>query len=168
MTELASLDWTEILRNIQSFATSGSAKMSIQSLQASKSQDEALQSVSEIFEAIELLQTGTRPFMESLDLFEPWHSRVKKNAVLKNLEIKDVRSFCLEVMALKEAAGQVQNAWCDRLVSELMEASEPISAIDQILTPRGEIRSDASETLYRLFREKENLTRQIESTLDKT
>jgi len=168
MTELASLDWTEILKNIQSFATSGSAKMSIQSLQASKSQDDALKSVSEIFEAIELLQTGTRPFMESLDLFEPWYSRVKKNAVLKNLEIKDVRSFCLEVMALKEAASTVPNAWCERLVSELMEASEPVSAIDQILTPRGEIRSDASETLYRLFREKENLTRQIESTLDKT
>ena len=37
-----------------------------------------------------------------------------------------------------------------------------------IMTPRGEIRSDASETLYRLFREKENLTRQIETTLDKT
>jgi DNA mismatch repair protein MutS2 len=168
VNELVALDWTEIQKNIQSFATSGSAKMSIQSLQACASEEEALRSVTEIFEAIELLQTGTRPFMESLDLFEPWYSRVKKNAVLKTLEIKDVRSFCLEVMALKEAAGSVQNNWCDQLVAQLMEASEPVSAIDQILTPRGEIRSDASETLYRLFREKENLTRQIETTLDKT
>ncbi len=168
MNELAPLDWNEILKNIQNFATSGSAKIRIQSLQAASSAEDAQKSVQEIFDAVSLLQTGTRPFMESLDLFEPWYSRVKKNAVLKTLEMKDVRSFCLEVMALKEAASQVQNDWCDHLVASLMDASEPVSAIDQILTPRGEIRSDASETLYRLFREKENLTRQIETTLDKT
>ena len=168
MTELAALDWVEILKNIQGFATSGSAKLQVQSMKALASAAEAQQSVQEIFDAVELIQTGTRPFMESLDLFEPWYLRVKKNAVLKTLEIKDVRSFCLETIALREAASQVSNTWCGRLNAGLMDASEPISAIDQILTPRGEIRSDASETLYRLFREKENLTRQIETTLDKT
>ena len=77
MIELSALDWIEILKNIQSFATSGSAKLSIQSLQGKASAEDALQSVNEIFDAVELLQTGNRPFMESLDLFEPWYSRVK-------------------------------------------------------------------------------------------
>ena len=84
MTELAPLDWVEILKNIQGFATSGSGKLSIQALKSMSSPDQAMQSVQEIFNAAELLQTGTRPFMEALDLFEPWHLRVKKNAVLKN------------------------------------------------------------------------------------
>ncbi len=168
MAEYSALDWNEILKNIQSFATSGSGRMNIGALSANRGPEAAKKSVVEVFDAVELLQTGTRPFMESLDLFEPWYTRVKRNAVLKTLEIKDVRSFCLETMALKEACQTIQNSFCENLVSSLMEASEPLSAIDQILTPRGEIRSDASETLYRLFREKENLTRQIESTLDKT
>jgi DNA mismatch repair protein MutS2 len=82
--------------------------------------------------------------------------------------MKDVRSFCLELIAVREAAGNINNKWCKKIFENIMDAEEPLSAIDQILTPRGEIRSDASETLYRLHREKENLSRQIESTLDKT
>lgn len=168
MKELQALDWNEILKSIQSLATSGSARLDLGHLQALSTPEAAQKSVTEVFNAIELLQTGHRPFMEALDLFEPWYSRVKKNAVLKTLEIRDVRSFCLEVIALKELAQNIHNDWCQALSQTLMEATEPVSAIDQIMTPRGDIRSDASETLYRLFREKENLTRQIESTLDKT
>jgi DNA mismatch repair protein MutS2 len=166
--ELSALDWNDILKHIQGFATSGAGRMNISSLRAFSNPEEALKSVTNIFDAIELIQTGSRPFMEALDLYEPWYSRVKKNAVLKTLEIRDVRSFCLEVIALKEISQTVQNDWCQSLSQELMEATEPLSAIDQILTPRGDIRSDASETLYRLFREKENLSRQIETSLDKT
>ncbi len=168
MVEYSALDWNEILKNIQSYATSGAARLEIASLSPSPNAEAAKNSVLEIFDAVEMVQTGTRPFMESLDLFEPWYTRVKRNAVLKTLEIKDVRSFCLEVMALKELAQSLNNSFSRRLAHELMEAAEPVSAIDQIMTPRGDIRSDASETLYRLFREKENLSRQIETTLDKT
>jgi DNA mismatch repair protein MutS2 len=168
MQQFLALDWADILKNVQSFATSGSGKMSIAALQSKADAESAQQSVSDIFDAVELLQTGTRPFMEALDLYEPWFSRIKRNAVLRALEIKDVRSFCLEALALKEATSAVNNPWCNRMKEEIMDATEPISAIDQILTPRGDIRSDASETLYRLFREKENLSRQIEKTLDKT
>ncbi len=168
MQEMTALDWTELLKNIQGFATSGAARMQIGSLKSLSSVDEAENSVSEIFDALALLQTGVRPFAESLDLFEPWFARIKKNAVLRAIDMKDVRHFCLELIALSEASSSISNEWCKRINSQLMNAEEPLSAIDQILTPRGEIRSDASETLYRLFREKENLTRQIESTLDKT
>lgn len=166
--DLSPLDWDEVLRQIQNFATSGSARLEIAGLRALPSAADAQLSLDRIFDAIELIQTGSRPFMESLDLFEPWYTRVKKKAVLRTIEIKDVRSFCFEVLAFKELASTVSNPWCQDLCTCLLEAGEPLSAIDQILTPGGEIRSDASETLYRLFREKENLTRQIESTLDRT
>lgn len=161
------LDWLEILKQIQNFATSGTARLSLQQINPKANADEALSHLSDVFDAMSLLTEGPRPFMESLDLFEPWHSRVKRNAVLKALEIKDVRGFCLEVIALKETLKTSNTTWAKRTREMLMEAEEPLSAIDQILTPRGEIRNDASETLYRLFREKENLARQIQSTLDK-
>lgn len=167
MKSLSALDWSEILLKVQNFATSGSAKAQISETGALANALEAKDSFQEILDASEILNSGTRPFMESLDLFDPWFSRIKKKAVLKNLEIKDVRHFCLEVLALHEVLEQTSTPLARTLAQELMSAEEPLSAIDQIMTPRGDIRSDASETLYRLFREKENLARQIESTLDR-
>ncbi|MFN7728581.1 MAG: endonuclease MutS2 [Bdellovibrio sp.] len=161
------LDWNEVLKKIQSFATSGTARLTLQELPPKSNADEARLHLNDVFDAMTLLSHGPRPFMESLDLFEPWHSRIKRNAVLKALEIKDVRSFCLEVIALDEVLKLSNTAWARRTQSQLMAAEEPLSAIDQILTPRGEIRSDASEKLYNLFREKENLARQVEHTLDR-
>lgn len=169
MLDIKPLDWHEIIKCIQQFATSGAARMQIGLTDRMSDQKTAESTIEQIFSAMEILNTGVRPFAESLDLFEPWHSRIKKKAILKTLDIKDVRSFCLEVIALKEVASGLRqsNFYCQNLYDQLMNAEEALSAIDQILTPRGEIRSDASETLYRLFREKENLTSQIESTLDK-
>jgi len=162
-----SLDWNEIVHHIQNFSTSGTAKMALQNLAPLESKEAALQKAQDIFDATQILTSGTRPFMESLDLFEPWYSRLKKKAVLKTIEMKDVRTFCLETIALTEALKICANNWSQNVLQNLMDATEPLSAIDQILTPNGEIRSDASETLYRLFREKENLAKQIQTTLDR-
>lgn len=167
MLTLQPLDWAEIVKNIQSFATSGAAKLALAEWSALPDAKAAKQSVQDVYDGVELLQTGVRPFMESLDLYEPWYARIKRKAVLRTLEIKDVRSFCLEVLALRETVLPIHNSWCERLGQTLMDPTEPISAIDQILTPGGDIRSDASETLYRLFKEKENLARQIQNQLDK-
>jgi DNA mismatch repair protein MutS2 len=167
MQELIALDWTEILEKIEGFATSEAGKNKIQALKALNGPAEAQASFTEITEAAAVLGQGLRPFMQSLDLYVTWFPRLKKNAVLKNLEIKDVRSFCFEALALKEALLPIENAWSEKIRSQLMEASEPLSAIDQILTPNGEIRSDASEKLYNLFREKEKLAREVQTNLDR-
>jgi len=166
-SEYKNLDWFEITKHIQNSATSGAARIRLGQLQAFATAHEADRHRKNIFAAAEILSQGTRPFMESLDLFEPWYGRLKRKAVLKALEIKDVRSFCFECVALDEVLKMFTSSWSQDTRSMLLKASEPLSAIDQVLTPRGEIRSDASETLYRLFREKENLTRQVETTLDK-
>jgi DNA mismatch repair protein MutS2 len=165
--EMNSLDWSEILQIIKSHATSLVAKEKVQKLSPLANQNLAKESVEEIFGAVSLIQMGLRPFMESLDLFEVWHSRIRKQAVLKTLELRDVRSFCLEAVALKEACGLLENSWSKGARDGLMNCDEPLSAIDQIMTPNGEIRSDASEKLFQLFREKESLSRQIENTLDR-
>lgn len=167
MQDLAALDWTEILEKISASATSSIGKERVLKLMPLASPEEALASFSRIAQASELLGMGLRPHMESLDLFSPWHTRLKKNAVLKVLEIKDVRLFCLETLALQEALSRIDNNWSQQVRENLMDANEPLSAIDQILTPNGEIRSDASERLYRLHNEKEKLARDVQSTLDR-
>lgn len=165
--ELNELDWPQVLGRIEGFATSGTAKLEIARLGPRASRLEAERELRRVFDAVEILSTGRRPFMESLDFFEPWFARVKKRAVLKVLEIRDVRSFCLEVIALDEVLKEARAEWAAELRGRLLRAEEPVSAIDQILTPGGDIRSDASETLYRLFREKEQTARQVQTHLDR-
>jgi DNA mismatch repair protein MutS2 len=167
MRELAALDWNEILNKISDSATSGSGKERVLKISPLGTPDEAQASFKRIFNAAELLGMGLRPHMGSLDLFSPWNTRLRKNAVLKTLEIKDVRLFCLETLALREALTRIENNWAHTVRESLLDPTEPLSAIDQILTPTGDIRSDASERLYRLFTEKEKLAREVQSTLDR-
>jgi DNA mismatch repair protein MutS2 len=164
---LVELNWPDILKAIQSFASSGTGKMNLAGLRPAPSANLALQRVQEVFDGAEALNGGIRPFMESLDLFDSWHGRLKRKAVLKPLEIKDARSFCLETLALTEHLALINNDWSRKIQGECMDAEKPLSFIDQVLTPRGDIRSDASETLFRLIREKESLIQQIQSTLDR-
>lgn len=167
MQDLVVLDWIEILEKIRNHSTSEAGREAIMRTKPLSSAEEAYLSFHEIANAAEVLNRGVRPFMQSLDLYSTWIARLKKNAVLKTLEIKDVRSFCLEALALKEALLPVENEWSNKISASLMNAEESLSAIDQILTPNGEIRSDASETLFRLYREKERLAREVQSTLDR-
>jgi DNA mismatch repair protein MutS2 len=167
MQDLIALDWIEILEKIRGFLTSESAKGKILEIGPLANPTLAQQSFQEITDAAAVLGEGIRPYMQSLDLFPTWFPRLKKKAMLKNLEIKDVRSFCLETLALQEALSSLNNNWCQKISSQLMAAGEPLSAIDQILTPSGEIRSDASEKLYNLFREKEKLAREVQTSLDR-
>lgn len=167
MQDLVVLDWTEILEKINSHTTSEAGREAIKNTKPLSAPEEAYLSFQQISHATEVLNQGIRPYMQSLDLYTTWIARLKKNAILKTLEIKDVRSFCLEALALKESLDPIDNEWAKKILAELMPAEEPLSAIDQILTPNGEIRSDASEILFRLYREKEKLAREVQNTLDR-
>lgn len=114
-----------------------------------------------------ILGAGVRPHLQSLDLYSTWILRLKKRATLKPLEIRDIRAFCLEMLALGEGGRLSSDPWVLSTIEALMPAEEPLSAIDQILTAGGDIRSDASETLYRLHNEKEKLGRELHSLLDR-
>ncbi|MCB0349813.1 MAG: Smr/MutS family protein [Bdellovibrionales bacterium] len=167
MSELRNLDWDQIIEKLMAFATSEYGRQELKNTAPVKSSNDALQSFSEITEFTPLIKQGLRPHMESLDLCTPWLQRLSRNAILKPLEIKDVRHFCLETLALKEMLKDFNSPFISDLASQLMEANEPLSAIDQIMTPGGDIRMDASETLHQLNVEKTGLSRQVQNTLDR-
>lgn len=164
---LTNLDWDDILLRLSEFATSQAGRDRLRQLEPLDGPEEAQRSFSEIAEAVQVLGLGRRPFMESLDLYPIWQQRLSKGATLKTLELKDIRHFCLEILALKEILKPVESAWVRNLRESLMDATEPLSAIDQIMTPEGDIRTDASETLYKLFNEKNQVVRNTQSILDK-
>ncbi len=165
--DINNLDWDELLSHLEKLATASPTKAAILHLQPKTTAQEAEVSFSKIDEARLLLKTGVRPHMQSLDLFEPWFMKLKKQSILSALEIRDVRHFCTETIALKETLRNFSSTWLKNLFDRLMKADEALSAIDNIFTLGGDIRSDASETLFNLFREKESLTKQIQQTLDR-
>ncbi|MGZ3726686.1 MAG: endonuclease MutS2 [Pseudobdellovibrio sp.] len=167
MFEVKNLDWHEILEKIKSFTTCELARDLVASTNKLSSISEAEKSFYEIDCASQIILSGVRPHMQSLDLFELWISRLRKKAVVKTLELKDIRHFCIETIALSEALKMQNSAWAHEQKEQLMRAEEPLSAIDNLMTPGGDIRMDASERLFRLFKEKESLARQIQSHMDK-
>ena len=167
MFNIKNLDWYEILEKIKSFSTSESARNIIAETKPLSSAEMAQKSFFEIECGAEIIQNGMRPHMQSLDLFELWIGRLKKKALLKTLELKDIRHFCFEVVALHEALKLSATTWAQEQLQQLMQAEEPLSAIDQLMTPSGDIRMDASEKLFRLSKEKESTARQIQSQMDR-
>lgn len=166
-SSLNALDWSEILSRLQSLATSEPARAKLREIAPLPSPEEAVRSFQAIEEAQAVLSFGERPFMESLDLFPTWYTRLKREAVLTTLELRDVRRFCIEVIALSEVLRPHETPWVSSLKKRLMDATAPLSAIDQIMTSNGEIRTDASETLYNLYREKTNQTKALQNVLDR-
>lgn len=162
------LDWMLVLQEIEKLATSQEGRLNILKTNICKSASEAEKSVLSIFQAQRIL-TQIRPVMESIDLFEPWIQRLRKKATLKTIEIKDVRFFCQEALALQESLKDLtlDSEWIFEMHSNLMRAEEPLGAIDQIITPSGDIRSDASEKLYNLYHEKNSLMKQVHQNLDR-
>src|SRR5665213_2251150 len=161
------LDWDEILTRLAGFATSQAARELLAQLQPLESPRAAEKSFAEISETVAILELGRRPFMESLDLYTVWHQRLAKGAVLKTLELKDLRHFCLEILALREVLKEHSSPWAKSVSMGLMDATEPLSAIDQIMTPEGDIRNDASQELFQLFNEKNQVVRQTQGILDR-
>ncbi len=165
--EFDALDWKEVLSKLESFATSEVARAKLAKTSPLKSPAEAKQSFREISEALAVLSHGERPFMESLDLYPTWSVPLKRHAVLTVIQLKDVRRFCLEAYALSEVVRPLSGPWVTTLKAKLVDATRPLSAIDKIITPEGEIKTDASETLQNLYREKSIQTRSLQTTLDK-
>lgn len=167
MYDVKNLDWIEILQKLQNFATCELSKLKLSELSPLKNPQAAEASFYHIESAGFIIQSGLRPHMESLDLFETWMTRLRKNAVLKTLELRDIRHFCLETLAYKEALSHQNTAWSVDMIESLFNAEEPLSAIDNLITPQCDIRMDASEKLYKLSKEKDQLALQIKNQMDR-
>lgn len=167
MEQFKNLDWFDTLERIKNFASSSTGKDLIAKTAPFKTREEALKQAAEIYEAKSVVSLDFRPRLDTLDLFYSWYERLKRKAVLKTTEFQEVRRFCFDIFNLQKTLSQTSNDWTTASLTQLMDTSKIHSAIDQILTFEGEIRTDASETLYRLYNEKKTLERQIRSTLDK-
>ncbi len=162
----SSIDWNFVTNRLSQHATSEISRNYLANLNPCPSIEQAQESQANIQFAQGILSKGMRPQMGSLDLFESWFQRLTKGAVLKTLELRDVKSFCNEILYLNSTLENNVNPWSKNIRASLMDAEPALSAIDHLISPDGEIRTDASEVLFTLFAEKKQKALQISSTLD--
>jgi DNA mismatch repair protein MutS2 len=156
------LDWEHILNHLQAFATSNKAKQELRELSPLPDPEKAKNQMQAILNAQSILQQQqVRPFFESLDHVSPWLLRLKKGATLKGIELKDVRWFCLELLALRSILPPEANE------TDLFSPDPLISTLEQVIHPSGDIRSDASQTLYQLIKEKESISQKVTQIMDR-
>ena len=167
MQNLTAIDWNEVVQRLEQFSTCETARQILEETAPLKSTSECKNSFSIINQAAAILSSGPRPFFESLDLFQTWHQRLKRSAILKSIELKDVRSFCRECLAFGDVIFNFNSPWAESLKVDLMDSELTLERIDQIITADGDIRSDASPTLKSLFKEKTQLAVTIRSSLDR-
>jgi len=167
VNSLEKIDWQQILNHLSSFATSQKAKAYLAALPLCSDQKTAIASFQKIEQAKKILVAGERPYMESLDFFYSWFERLKKNALLKPIELKDIRYFLIETQSFIQIIKPIESTWFQSLLEQIMDFQGPLSTIDHLMTPDGQIRLDASETLYKLHNEKNQLAKKIQNTLDK-
>ena len=67
---------------------------------------------------------------------------------------------------IRDCEDKEQHPWLQTLERDVFDTTEPLSAIDSTITLEGGIRSDASEKLHQLLKEKNSLARQVSQTLD--
>lgn len=167
MNQIKNIDWQEILERLGGYATSEAGKQFLFNLHPLNSSDQAAAHCREIVASQSIIESGVRPRASSLDLYSIWFSRLQKGGTLKPLELKDLRLFCLELIALKEVLETQDIAWLKGCATRIMPASEPLSAIDHIMTADGDIRTDASEILYNLYNERSQQVKAAQNILDR-
>jgi DNA mismatch repair protein MutS2 len=160
-------DWLELLEKTATYASSQLGRELVHNTMPLNSAEQAMQQFAEIIDVSQILTRNHRPSFESIDVFQNWFERIRRKAILKTAEFLDVRSFCMECIDLQNCLKEENLDWARQQKELLMDARKPLSAIDQIMLADGTIRTDASETLYKLHNEKQAKQREISSTLDR-
>ena len=145
------IDWPILLSEIGKLATSETAREKVRNIGPLSDAKSAKDEMHNTFKALQSLSGGTRPQLEPLDYFVIWFERIKKGATLNAHEFRDVRRFCYGINDLRKILEAQENDWQKETLSQLVDSNSILSAIDQIITEDGGIRTDASELLFSLF-----------------
>lgn len=168
MTSLDHIDWNKIVSFLQQNANSDLAREELSEIAPLSSPEEAYQAFSEIDQAFELLKyEGTRPRLDSLDEFKPVLERLEKNAALDPIELIKTRNFFTDILSLARSLADLDNEWSEGISTQLVDPRPILSYINQLIGSEGEIRVDASETLFKSFHEKKDLKNGIHKLLER-
>ncbi len=159
----------ELFLQIQSYCKTDSGKQSLKNFVPYSSPSQATKQCRRVMEFKHLIMSEAFNFqLNGLDLAQNWLRKVKKNQTLQTLDLNDIRLFLEDVNDLKNLINQ--NKFVKSLSDinhRLFDPKDILSYINVVVSPAGEINSDASEELYKFFQDKKNLNSQVQNLLKK-
>lgn len=163
------LDWQELIQQIESLCLTDRGKDWLLSQKAFETAQEASLRQTEILEQMSALQSAALNLrLHGLDMAQTWLRRVEKNQILNLLDLKDLRLFLEDILDVQEQLPDLLHLnYFARFKEQLLDPESLLTYIDLVVSENGEIRSDASETLFKLFNEKKSLQNQVKSILNK-
>ncbi|MAF91068.1 MAG: Smr/MutS family protein [Bdellovibrionota bacterium] len=162
------IDWQEIIGFLRSNTNSELGKDLQSNLKELPDREAAQKSFDEIFEASQFIRFhAARPRLEGIDDYYLIKSRIEKNAKLDIPEIVKLRNFLFDLSSLLRQFADMDGVWVNEKLEQLMDPRPSLAYIEQLISPDGEFRVDASELLYKAYHEKKSLKASIHNLLEK-
>lgn len=164
-----SIGLKEILNHIQSYCKTSSGQDGVLKLTRFDNPTKAKKQVARILEIKKLIiSEGFNFSILGLDSAQNWLRKVKKNQTLQVLDLNDIRIFLQDVADLRALfAEHKKYPVIQDFLNQLFDPNDILSYIQVVVSPSGEINSDASEDLYKFFQDKKNLNSQVQNLLKK-
>lgn len=163
------LDWLELTGHIESHCFTDSGKDWLAAQKPFQNPEPALKRQDEILQFMNAIQSARLTVrLQSLDMTQNWLRRVEKNQVLNLLDLKDLRLFLEDIADVtQQLSALIDLKYFKSLSASIFDPESILTYIDMVMSDTGEIRSDASETLFKLFNEKKSLHNQVKNILNK-
>lgn len=167
---MTSIGLSEIFNTIQTYCKSIAGQDYVKNLKPLQDPHSAKTQVLRILEFKKLInREGFNFNLLGLDTGPNWLRKVKKNQTLQISELNDIRLFLEDIDDLRTLFQGYKDDYktIQEFLARLLDPKDILSYIQVVISPSGEINSDASEDLYKLFQDKKNLNLQVQNLLKK-
>jgi DNA mismatch repair protein MutS2 len=166
---MSSTGLNEVFNHIQTYCKTISGQQSLQDLKPFENPQKAKKHVQKVLDLKNLItKEGFNFSLLGLDAGLNWLRKVKKNQTLQILELSDIRLFLEDIFDLRALfKNYTHYKVVENYLNRLIDPEDILSYIQIVVSNTGEINSDASEDLYKMFQDKKNLNQQVQNLLKK-
>ncbi|MBE8221906.1 MAG: hypothetical protein HAW60_04165 [Bdellovibrionales bacterium] len=164
---LNTLNWSGISQYLSERCSSQLAKNLISKIAPLDSQESAEQSFKDIKDVQNILKNKLQIHAKSLDEFEDWFCLILKSHNIKSTTLHTIILFLYEIQHLKLILDSQSEPWAKKYTKKLFSPVNIIKKIQLIISEDGSIKTTASPQLLLLYKEKQNLSHNIQKRLDK-
>ena len=154
-------DWHDLLDTICEKTKFNTVKEHIKNTKPFQTQTEALNYQKQF----EYLYNLKRPHLTSLDNLD-WLLVLEKKSILTIRQLLDIKDFCFDVSSVKRQLFPLKNDWSHLTTNALIKEETVQSLINKLVTADGSIKKEASQTLFQLTQDKNQIESSIKKVFD--
>ncbi len=166
--EMLNLDWKKVLNKISTYCSCPQSRAALQDILPYSHASIAQNNMGLIYAFQRMFGSGgvRRISLLSFEGGESWLYAIKKSQALKTSDLNQVRLFFEDIYSLRESYKWDHYDEITQIKDRFINPETALNYINQLISESGEIRSDASPTLFDAFKEKKSLSNKVHKILD--